>query len=140
MMYPLVIELAADGIPVTVTCRVLGFSSRRSTNGGPPRSLSGTGTTHTCMTTWWTDSSPPPAKTGSGSAISLSTQPVKASSTLCAIKDVWSNRIVGYSIDVNEPEATSPLLHMKSSTRPLKRPDHPLHPTRQPNSGQHRKE
>jgi putative transposase len=26
MMYPLVRELAADGIPVTVTCRVLGFS------------------------------------------------------------------------------------------------------------------
>ena len=26
MMYPLVRELAADGIPVTVTCRVLGFT------------------------------------------------------------------------------------------------------------------
>lgn len=28
MMYPLVIELAADGIPVAVTCRVLGFSKQ----------------------------------------------------------------------------------------------------------------
>jgi putative transposase len=28
MMYPLVIDLAADGIPVTVTCRVLGFSKQ----------------------------------------------------------------------------------------------------------------
>ncbi len=28
MTYPLVIDLAADGIPVTVTCRVLGFSKQ----------------------------------------------------------------------------------------------------------------
>lgn len=28
MMYPLVLDLAADGIPVTVTCRVLGFSTQ----------------------------------------------------------------------------------------------------------------
>jgi hypothetical protein len=28
MMYPLVRELAADGIPVVVTCRVLGFSKQ----------------------------------------------------------------------------------------------------------------
>jgi transposase InsO family protein len=28
MMYPLVCDLAADGIPVTVTCRVLGFSKQ----------------------------------------------------------------------------------------------------------------
>jgi transposase InsO family protein len=28
MMYPLVRELAVDGIPVTVTCRVLGFSTQ----------------------------------------------------------------------------------------------------------------
>ena len=26
-MYPLVLDLAADGVPVTVTCRVLGFST-----------------------------------------------------------------------------------------------------------------
>jgi hypothetical protein len=25
MIYPLVLDLAADGVPVTVTCRVLGF-------------------------------------------------------------------------------------------------------------------
>ncbi len=30
MMYPLVVELAGDGIPVAVTCRVLGFSKRES--------------------------------------------------------------------------------------------------------------
>ena len=28
MMYPLVQELAVDGIPVTLTCRVLGFSKQ----------------------------------------------------------------------------------------------------------------
>lgn len=28
MMYPLVGDLAADGIPVAVTCRVLGFSKQ----------------------------------------------------------------------------------------------------------------
>ena len=28
MMYPLVRELAADNIPVAVTCRVLGFSKQ----------------------------------------------------------------------------------------------------------------
>ena len=28
MMYPLVLDLADDGIPVTVTCRVLGFSTQ----------------------------------------------------------------------------------------------------------------
>ena len=28
MTYPLVVDLAADGIPVTVTCRVLGFSKQ----------------------------------------------------------------------------------------------------------------
>jgi len=28
MMYPLVLDLTADGIPVTVTCRVLGFSTQ----------------------------------------------------------------------------------------------------------------
>jgi len=28
MMYPLVRDLAADGIPVAVTCRVLGFTTQ----------------------------------------------------------------------------------------------------------------
>lgn len=28
MMYPLVLDLAADGVPVAVTCRVLGFSKQ----------------------------------------------------------------------------------------------------------------
>ena len=28
MMYPLVLDLAADGVPVTVTCRVLGFTTQ----------------------------------------------------------------------------------------------------------------
>ncbi len=28
MMYPLVLDVAADGVPVTVTCRVLGFSTQ----------------------------------------------------------------------------------------------------------------
>ena len=30
MMYPLVRDLAAEGIPVAVTCQVLGFSERAS--------------------------------------------------------------------------------------------------------------
>jgi hypothetical protein len=33
MMYPLVLDLAADAVPVTVTCRVLGFSTQPSTSG-----------------------------------------------------------------------------------------------------------
>ncbi|CQD16465.1 integrase catalytic subunit [Mycolicibacterium conceptionense] len=28
MMYPLVLDLADDGVPVMVTCRVLGFSTQ----------------------------------------------------------------------------------------------------------------
>jgi len=32
MTYPLVRELASDGIPVTVTCRVLKFSPRVTTS------------------------------------------------------------------------------------------------------------
>src|SRR3954454_2283709 len=28
MMYPLVLDLAADSVPVSVTCRVLGFSTQ----------------------------------------------------------------------------------------------------------------
>jgi putative transposase len=28
MRYPLVLDLAADGVPVVVTCRVLGFSKQ----------------------------------------------------------------------------------------------------------------
>lgn len=28
MIYPLVTDLAADGVPVVVTCRVLGFSKQ----------------------------------------------------------------------------------------------------------------
>jgi putative transposase len=37
MMYPLVLDLAADGIPVTVTCRVLGFSKQAFYQCEPPR-------------------------------------------------------------------------------------------------------
>jgi len=33
MIYPLVMELAVDRIPVAVTCRVLGFSKQGFTNG-----------------------------------------------------------------------------------------------------------
>jgi hypothetical protein len=43
MKFPLVLDLAADGIPVAVACRVLGFSKQAFTRGGPPRSRSGTG-------------------------------------------------------------------------------------------------
>jgi len=33
MMFPLVLDLAADSIPVAVTCRVLGFSKQASPSG-----------------------------------------------------------------------------------------------------------
>ena len=45
MSYPLVRELAAVGIPVRLTCGVLGFSPRRSTSGGRVRSATATGMT-----------------------------------------------------------------------------------------------
>ena len=48
MMYPLVLDLAADGIPVAVTCRVLGFSKQAFyAVAQATRSRSGTGTTRT---------------------------------------------------------------------------------------------
>ena len=37
MIYPLVRELAAENIPVAVTCRVLGFTKQASTSGWPSR-------------------------------------------------------------------------------------------------------
>ena len=47
MMYPLVRDLAAERIPVAVTCRVLGFSKQAFYKWRPTRSPSGTGTTRT---------------------------------------------------------------------------------------------
>ena len=47
MMYPLVLDLAADKIPVAVTCRVLGFSKQAFYVAAPTRSATGTGTTRT---------------------------------------------------------------------------------------------
>ena len=47
MMYPLVLDLAADKIPVAVTCRVLGFSKQAFYAWRRSRSASGTGTTRT---------------------------------------------------------------------------------------------
>ncbi len=47
MMYPLVLDLAADQIPVAVTCRVLGFSKQAFYKWKQTRSASGTGTTRT---------------------------------------------------------------------------------------------
>lgn len=44
MMYPLVLDLAADGVPVTVTCRVLGSPPKRSTNGAKNQCHKETGT------------------------------------------------------------------------------------------------
>jgi hypothetical protein len=40
MSYPLVLDLAADGIPVAVTCRVLGFSTRPGLACGAALSMS----------------------------------------------------------------------------------------------------
>ncbi len=37
MIYPLVLELADDRIPVAVACRVLGFSKQASIGGVPIR-------------------------------------------------------------------------------------------------------
>lgn len=47
-IYPMVVDLAAEGIPVAGTCDVLGSPRRRSMPGGWTRSASGTGTTLTC--------------------------------------------------------------------------------------------
>ncbi len=48
MRYPLVLDLAADGIPVAVTCRVLGFSKQGFYKWlTQPGVASGTGTTRT---------------------------------------------------------------------------------------------
>jgi hypothetical protein len=47
MRYPLVLDLAADSLPVAVTCRVLGFSKQVFMPGGRTPSASGTGTTRT---------------------------------------------------------------------------------------------
>ena len=47
MMYPLVRDLAADGIPVAVTCRVLGFSKQAFYKWRRARSRSATGPTRT---------------------------------------------------------------------------------------------
>ena len=45
MMYPLVLDLAADGVPVTVTCRVLGFSTQAFYKWRKTRSHNAIGTT-----------------------------------------------------------------------------------------------
>ena len=45
MRYPLVRDLAAEGIPVAVTCRVLGFSKQAFYKWAPSRSRTATGTT-----------------------------------------------------------------------------------------------
>jgi hypothetical protein len=50
MMFPLVGDLATDKAPGSVTCRVLGFSTRPTTTGWPTRSASVTGTTPTWST------------------------------------------------------------------------------------------
>ena len=47
MTYPLVLDLAADGIPVAVTCRVLGFSKQAFYAWRKNPVSSGTGTTRT---------------------------------------------------------------------------------------------
>ena len=163
MMYPLVRELAADGVPVTVTCRVLGFSRQAyyawhanpvsdrdwTTRTWSTPSSTSTATTRSSATGSSPTSWPPtpawsmPARTGSGgsagengvaSVISKRTGSGKTPGPavhddhvqrqftaeapnqlwltditehrtaegklyLCAVKDCYSNRIVGYSID-----------------------------------------
>jgi putative transposase len=43
MTYPLVRDLAGDGIPVAVTCRVLGFSTQGFYRARQPCQLAGLG-------------------------------------------------------------------------------------------------
>ncbi len=52
-----------------------------------------------CATTRCAVTSPSAARIGCGWPISPSTRTGEGKLHLCAIKDVWSNRIVGYSID-----------------------------------------
>lgn len=47
MMYPLVLDLADDNIPVAVTCRVLGFSNQAFYQWKANRSATATTTTRT---------------------------------------------------------------------------------------------
>jgi putative transposase len=72
MKHPLVRDLPADGIPVTVACRVLEFSTRQF-RADRPNQL------------WLTDITE--HRTDAGKLY------------LCAIKDIHSKRIVGYSMD-----------------------------------------
>jgi putative transposase len=150
MMYPLVRELAADGIPVTVTCRVLKIarqpyyrwlacrsptpSSRRPTartRCSTPTATTPSSATATCSTNgWWSVfGKPKRGKAGPGPPVhgdlctavddkgrvrhkfsvegpnELWLTDITEHKTgegklyLCAVKDVYSNRIVGYSID-----------------------------------------
>ena len=47
MMFPLVRDLAAEGIPVRLTCGVLGFSPQAFYKWRPGRSATGSSTTRT---------------------------------------------------------------------------------------------
>ena len=94
MMYPLVRDLAADGIPVAVTCRVLGFPSRRfyAWNACPvtDRDWSDAHLTnaaidiHTDDPNSGTDSSP------MNSARPVSVRPGTGSTGWCAVARLWS--------------------------------------------------
>lgn len=162
MMYPLVRELAADGIPVTVTCRVLNIARqpyyrwlhRPVTNAdwdqahvanavfdahrddpefgyrfladevrhGGTAACDRTVWRHCAANGWWSSFGKPKAgkksKVGAPAHDDLVQRVFKAEEPnqlwltditehrtaegklyLCAIKDVYSNRIVGYSID-----------------------------------------
>lgn len=68
MMYPLVLDLADDGVPVAVTCRVLDSPPRRSTNDAKNPAHSGIGATRTSSTQPATSTPmPPPSATDSSS-------------------------------------------------------------------------
>jgi transposase InsO family protein len=118
MTYPLVEDLAADAIPVAVTCRVLEFSqagvlwleaqpaqsARRRRRlpdqrhtGHPPRRPDVPG--RRCTTTWSARHSPPDARNRLWLTDITEHPTAEGKLYLCAIKDVYSGRIVGYSID-----------------------------------------
>ena len=66
---------------------------------GKKRGKDGKRPARRCTTTSSAATSPPTARTGCGSPTSPNTPPAEGKLYLCAVKDVFSNRIVGYSID-----------------------------------------
>lgn len=96
MKFPLVLDLAADGVPVAVACRVLGFSKQAfyAWKAAPvtARDWSDAHLINAAMDIHRDD-------LAFGYRFIAEHRTDEGKLYVCAIKDVYSNRIVGYSID-----------------------------------------